>query len=130
MAGKLDLTGSLTYSWARTDIDVNGGSYVNNPLALAAPAPALAAGVPAAFYIPAAALPTVNNDTVTLRLSGNYALDKASSVRVLYSYQHLKSTDYMYDGYQYGTGTNYLPTNQPAPNYTVNLIAVSYLHSF
>jgi MtrB/PioB family decaheme-associated outer membrane protein len=131
MAGKLDLNGSLTYSQARTDIDVNGGSYVNNPLALAAPAaPALAAGVPAVFYISAAPLPTVHNDTVTFRLSGNYALDKASSVRVLYSYQHLKSTDYMYDGYQYGTGTNYLPTNQTAPSYTVNLIAVSYLHSF
>ena len=51
-------------------------------------------------------------------------------MRVLYSYQHLKSTDYMYDGYQYGTGTNYLPTNQQPPSYTVNLIAVSYLHSF
>lgn len=129
MAGKLDLTGSLIYSRARTDIDVNGGSYANNPLALAG-APALGAGVPAIFYISAAALPTVTTNTVTLRLSGNYALDKASSVRVLYSYQHMTSTDYMYDGYQYGTGTNYLPTNQTAPNYTVNLIAVSYLRSF
>ena len=129
MAGKLDLTGSLTFSRARTDIDVSGGSYANNPLALAG-APALAAGVPAVFYIPAANLPTVSNDTITLRLTGNYVLDKASSVRVLYAYQRLKSSDYLYDGYQYGTGTNYLPLNQQAPNYTVNLIAVSYLRSF
>lgn len=130
MAGKLDLTGSLLYSRARTNIDVNGGSYVTNPLALALPAPALAAGVPAVFYISAAALPTVTTDTVTLGLSGNYALDKASSVRVIYSYSRLKSSDYLYDGYQYGTGTNYLPLNQQAPNYTVNLMAVSYLHRF
>lgn len=129
MTGKLDLTGSLVYSRARTDIDVNGGSYVNNPLALPG-APALAAGAPAVFFIPASALPTVNYTTVTLRLSGNYALDKSSSVRVLYSYSHLKSTDYLFDGYQFGTGTNYLPLNQQPPAYTVSLVTVSYLHSF
>ena len=130
MAGKLDLTGSLIYSRARTDIDVNGGSYVNNPLALAAPAPPLAAGVPAVFFIAATSFPTVTTNTVTLRLTGNYLLDKASSVRAFYSYSRLTSTDYMYDGYQYGTGTNYLPTSQQAPNYTVNLVGVSYLHKF
>ena len=44
--------------------------------------------------------------------------------------QRLKSTDYAYDGMQFGTGANYLPTLQHAPNHTVHVIGVSYVARF
>jgi MtrB/PioB family decaheme-associated outer membrane protein len=128
LADKLDLTGDLSYTRARTNIGVTGGSYVNNPLAVAAPAPAHAAGVPATFFIPAVDLPEVNYTTITLRLNGNYALNPMSALRVAYLYQHLKSTDYAYDGMQYGTGTNYLPSNEQPFHYNVHVIGVSYIY--
>jgi hypothetical protein len=66
-----------------------------------------------------------------LKLSGSYKVDKVNNVRVGYLYQHLKSTDYMYNAYQYGsTPSTLLPTNQQAPSYTVNVISASYVHSF
>jgi MtrB/PioB family decaheme-associated outer membrane protein len=126
MAGKLDLGGDLVYARARTDINVNGGSYANNPLAVAG-APV---GTIAAYYIPAAALPTVNTTTTTLRVKGQYALDKDAAVRVSYLVQKMTSNDYMYAGMQFGTGTNYLPTLEQAPNYTVHVVGLTYLLNF
>jgi MtrB/PioB family decaheme-associated outer membrane protein len=126
MAGKLDLVGDLVYTRARTNIGVSGGSYVNNPYALAG-APAVATAV---FFIPTTALPEISTKTIELRLSGKYALDKSAAVRVSYIYQHTKAVDYAYDGMQYGTGTNYLPTSEQAPDYTAQAIGVSYIYSF
>ncbi len=126
LADKLDLSGDLIYSRAKTDIGVNGGSYANNPFAVVG-APA---GTVAAFYIPAAALPTVDTKTTTLRLSGQYAVGKDSGLRVTYLVQRMRSSDYIYDGMQFGTGTNYLPTLEQAPNYTVHVVAVSYVMGF
>jgi MtrB/PioB family decaheme-associated outer membrane protein len=128
MAGRLDLAGDLVYTHARTDNGVAGGSYVNNPFALAAPAPALGPGVPAVFFIPAANMPTATTKTIEVRLSGQYAIDKASAVRVLYWYQHLKSNDYIYDGMQFGTLTNVIPTNEQPFNYNVHVVGVSYIY--
>jgi MtrB/PioB family decaheme-associated outer membrane protein len=130
LSGKLDLTGDLTYSRARTDYNVGGGSYVNNPLALAAPAPALAASVASVFYIAASAFPTVTTNTVELHLNGKYTIDKARSVRMGYTYQHMKAVDYAYDSMQYGTLTGVLPTSETAPDYTVHTVAVAYIYSF
>jgi MtrB/PioB family decaheme-associated outer membrane protein len=128
MGGRLELTGDLVYTEARTDIGVAGGSYVNNPFALAAPAAALAPGVPAVFFIPAANTPTATNKLIELRLGGQYTIDKASAVRVLYWYQHLKSNDYVYDGMQFGTLTNVIPTNEQPFNYNVHVVGVSYIY--
>jgi hypothetical protein len=122
-AGKLDLTGGLVYTDARTDIGVNGGSYANNPLAVAG-RPAVS---PAVFFIPAVNLPTVTTKTIELRLSGQYAIDAASAVRVAYAYQRLRSTDYAYDGMQYGTISAVMPSNEVAPNYNVSAIGLSYV---
>jgi hypothetical protein len=128
MGGRLDLAGELLYTHARTDIGVAGGSYVNNPFALASPAPALAAGVPAVFFIPAANMPTATNKTIEVHLGGQYAIDKASAVRVLYWYQHLKSNDYIYDGMQFGTLTNVMPTNEQPFNYNVHVVGITYVY--
>lgn len=126
MAGRLDLSGDLSYVRATTDVGVNGGSYVTNPLAVAG-APA---GTVAQIYIAASPTPTVTNDSVQLRLNGKYQINKASAVHVGYSYLHLRSTDYSYDGMQYGSVTNVLPTNQQAPSYNVQILGISYLYSF
>lgn len=130
MAGKLDLGGDLVFSWARTNVDVSGGTYVNNPLALASPAPALTTGTSAILFIPAGNLPTVRTDTVELRLNGKYTITKKASVRLLYSFLHMKAVDYAYDGMQYGTMATVMPTNEIAPSYNVHAIAASYIYTF
>ncbi len=128
MGGRLELVGDVVYTLAHTDIGVAGGSYVNNPFALAAPAPALAPGVPAVFFIPAANTPTATTKTIELRLGGQYELDRASALRVLYWYQHLRSNDYVYDGMQFGTLTNVMPSNEQPFNYNVHVVGVSYIY--
>jgi hypothetical protein len=128
MSGRLDLLGDLLYTESRTDIGVSGGSYVNNPFALASPASPLGAGVPAVFFIPAASTPTAKNTLFEARLSGQYAIDRASAVRLTYWYQHLKSNDYIYDGLQFGSLTNVMPTNQQPFNYNVHVVGLSYVY--
>jgi long-subunit fatty acid transport protein len=68
---------------------------------------------------------------VQLKLGGNYKVDKASSVRVGYIYQHLTSSDYFYNAYQYGsTPASMLPTNQQSPSYSVSVVTASYFYTF
>jgi len=126
MAGKLDLSAALVWTRARTDIDVTGGSYVNS---LLAPLGAQPGGV-GVYYIAASAFPTVTTDTSELRITGLYALDKKSKVRLSYGYAQTKAVDWSYDGYQFGTGTNFMPTNEQAPNYVVQTLGVAYTFSF
>jgi hypothetical protein len=126
---RLDLTADAIYSRAQTDVDVRGGSYANNPFALAG-APVLAPGVPAVLYIPAANLPPVTTRTIDLRLTGRVSISKSGDVRVFYEMQRMKSTDYAYDGMQFGTGTEQLPTLERAPDYTVHLVGVSFGYRF
>jgi len=124
MAGRLDLGGDLVYSRARTNNGMTGGTYANNPAAVAG-RPAV---VPAAIFIPAADLPTVKTNTIELKLSGQYAIDNASAVRLLYWFQRLQSNDYAYAGMQFGTITSVIPTSEQAPNYRVHVVGVSYVY--
>ena len=124
MAGRLDLLGDLLYSGARTSNGMGGGTYSNSPFAVAG-RPAV---VPAAFFIPAANLPDVKSNLYEFKITGQYALDKASALRLFYWYQRLTSNDYAYDGMQYGTITSVMPTNQQSPNYNVSVIGLSYLY--
>jgi MtrB/PioB family decaheme-associated outer membrane protein len=129
MAGKLEVLGDLTYTDARTDIGVSGGSYVNSPFAIGASAgPALPAGVPAVYFIPAAGMPTVSTKTIDVRLSAQYSFDKHSALRFLYWYEHLNSSDYYFDGVQFGTLTNVVPTNEQPYHENVNVIGISYIY--
>jgi len=129
-SGKLELAGEVMYTRARTDSAVNGGSYLNNPLALAAPAPALPAGTPAVFFVPASAYPTQRNDEFTVRPSATYAISKSASLRSFYMFQRLSATDWIYAGMQFGTGTNYLPTNEKAPSYNIHVAGASLVYTF
>lgn len=126
LGGKLEISSSLAASRARSTNDPSGGNYVNNPLAVAG-APA---GTTAAYFVAASSLPVVVTRTLDLSLAGRYALSKVSSVRVGYRYQHMTSSDWAYDGLQYGGLAGVLPTNELAPNYTVHTVNVAYTHSF
>jgi MtrB/PioB family decaheme-associated outer membrane protein len=124
---KLDIAGDVVFSRARTDNNAIGGNYVNNPLAVAgSPAGTLTA----AFYVPATPLPTVTTDTLQLRLSAKYSIDKASAVRLGYGYSRMKSNDYAYDGMQPGGLTGILPSYETAPAYVVHTVGASYTYSF
>jgi MtrB/PioB family decaheme-associated outer membrane protein len=127
--GRLDLTVNALFTRATTDVGVDGGSYANNPFALAG-APVLPTGTPAILYIPAANLPSVTTRTFDLRLGARYAIGKHSDFRLVYAYQRLKAVDYAYDGVQVGVGTEVLPTNEQAPNYAVHTAGVFYRHRF
>ena len=99
---------------------------MSNPLAAAGAQP----GGLAYYYLAASALPTVITDTVELSLGGRYQIDKKSAVRVRYTYSHMHDVDWSYAGMQFGTGTNYMPTNEQAPNYTVQTFGLSYIYTF
>jgi len=123
-SGKLELIGNLLYSDARTDVGVAGGTYANNPYALAGQ-PAVN---PAVLYIPAANMPTVSQKMIEVQIAGQYALDKQSSIRAFYWFQKLRVTDYSYDGMQYGTISSVIPTNEQAPDYNVSVVGLSYVY--
>jgi hypothetical protein len=126
MGGRLDLAVDLLYTKSRTNIGVTGGTYANNPAA-ASGRPAVS---PAVFFIPATALPQVTTKTDEVRLNVAYAINKSSGVRFFYWYQRLTSTDFAYDGMQYGTITSVIPTSEKAPNYNVSVVGISYLYRF
>lgn len=126
LSSKLDVSGGLTWSQARSDTGVAGGNYANNPLAVAG-APA---GTVAAFFIPATPLPTVKTDTTELKLNMRYAVSKQQAVRVGYTFQHMKSTDWAYDGMQIGGLSGGLPTSEQPFSFNVHTIAVAYIYSF
>ena len=125
--GKFDLMGDVIWARSHSDNNFTSGTWSNNPAAVAG-APA---GTVAAFFIPAQALPTYTTDTVTLKMTGHYRLDKTSAVRVGYSYNHMKVVDWQMADMSIGGGlTGVLPSNETAPNYTVQSVSAVYIYSF
>jgi MtrB/PioB family decaheme-associated outer membrane protein len=127
LKGKLDLSGGLVYSDGRTDTDVAGGFYVNNPYAGIAGA---ATKDTAAYYDPATPFPTNRTKSVELRLGGEYHLSADDALRLGYSYRWLRGSDWGYEGMQPGGLTVNLPTFESAPAYRVHSIAISYAWTF
>jgi MtrB/PioB family decaheme-associated outer membrane protein len=124
--GKLDVNGGLTVSDARTSNTNTGGNYANNPLAVAG-APV---GTVAAYYIAATPFPDVTTRTTELRLGVKWRLDDARALRVGYLYQTMRSSDWAYDGLQFGGLAGVLPTLEQAPRYTVQTVGLSFIYSF
>jgi MtrB/PioB family decaheme-associated outer membrane protein len=130
LTGKLELATQVLYTRARTDTVVLGGSYVNNPLALAAPAPPLASGTAAVFFIPAANYPVVRDDEITVSPTAQYVIGKKTTLKAFYQFQRMMTSDWIYLGMQYGTGANFLPTNEKSPNYAVSAGGLSLVYAF
>jgi len=127
---KLELAAQIMYNRGRTDTAAQGGSYVNNPLALAAPAPVLTAGTPAVFYVRAQDYPTIREDEITISPTAQYVFKKKVTMKAFYLFQKMMSSDWIYLGMQYGTGTNYLPTNEKAPKYAISAGGLSLVYVF
>jgi len=51
-------------------------------------------------------------------------------LRAFYMFQRLMATDWAYAGMQFGTGTNYLPTNEKSPSYGVHAAGFSVMYTF
>jgi MtrB/PioB family decaheme-associated outer membrane protein len=116
LGGKLELLGDLAYS-------LDKSHYATQVPYL------LTCG--AAATLSCGDTPDIKSELVTLKLTGSYKLDKHSRVALVYLYQHLKTNDYYYNGYQYGyTPNRVMPTNEQSPNYNVNFLGVSYAYSF
>ena len=123
MHGKLDLSEDLTYSIGKTDYTTGAGtgytctvssstttSYGNNTCG---------------------SFPTIKSELTSLKLTGGYHIDKASTVIVAYWYQRLKARDpTYYDYFQYGIRYSTLPSYQQAPSYDQDVVFVSYRYSF
>lgn len=122
MGNKLELTGNLAYIVGKT----NYSTVLNY-----AGATTTGATCSASTILSCGALPEIKSTTTQLKLGGTYQVDKKSQVAVRYVYQRLNANDFYYNGYQMGySPTTMLPTNQLVGNYSVNMFAVSYIHSF
>ena len=122
MAGKLQLAEDVTYSLdtSRYSTQLNYSAATTGGFTCSS-----------AFFLTCGNVPNVKNELIMFKLTGTYAFTKNSSVVLGYLYQHLYSTDYYYNGLQYGsTPTQVLPTNQQAPSYNVNMVWASYIYSF
>lgn len=123
---KLELAGELVYTRGRTENAVVGGSYVNNPLALAAPAPALPSGTQAIFFIPAQNYPVIRNDEFMVKPSATYVISRSASLQGFYWFQRLTPTDWRYQALQAGNKLNFTPTNETVPHYEVHVGGLSF----
>lgn len=125
MGGRLELLGDLTYTWTKTSYNTT----INYSTTTTAASGSLTCANPAVDTC--GTLPDVTSRLLQFRLSGGYAVTKDSKIRIGYLYQKLSATDFYYNGLAYQfTPTSVLPTNQVAPNYTVNVIYVSYVYNF
>jgi len=121
MSGKLNLNSDLTYSLGQSfyntsPVNFNAGTaataYTSNNGNFGSP-------------------PAIRNDLLGIRFGGTYLIDKNSKVGIQYLYQRLLSTDYYYNGLQYGySPQSVMPTNQTSGSYNVNVITVGYAYSF
>lgn len=127
---KLELAGELVYTRGRTENAVVGGSYQNNPLALAAPAPALPAGTEAIFFISAQNYPVIRNDEFMVKPSATYVISRSASLQGFYWFQRLTPTDWRYQALQTGNKLNFTPTNETVPKYEVHVGGVSLNWTF
>ncbi len=121
---KLELAGEVVYTRGRTENAVVGGSYQNNPLALAG-APVLPAGTEAIFFIPAQNYPVIRNDELSVKPSATYVITKSASLQGFYWFQRLTPTDWRYQALQAGNKLNFTPTNEVSPSYEVHVGGLS-----
>lgn len=117
MGGKFELVGDLSYAHDRSAYSTEVGYTL--------------ASCSATVNTSCGTLPDISNRVTTLKLTGTYALDRSSRIALGYVFQQRRTDDYYYYTTMYGTTANrVMPTNEQAPNYTVNVVGVSYLYSF
>lgn len=119
MAGKLEVLGDLSYSLDKSKYSTQV-PYTSGATLCSLPT-----------ILTCGDTPDIKSELITLRITGKYQVDKSGKVAVGYIFQQLNSSDYFYNGEQYGATPNrVMPTNQQAPNYSVNVVTVSYIYTF
>ena len=122
MGGKLELSGDVAYSLGTGAY----GTVLNYATTTTGGLSCSAAAINSCGQ-----LPEIRSNFGQVKLQGSYQVDKASKVTVRYAYQKLTSSDFYYNGYQYGfTPASLIPTNQVAPSYKANALAVTLTHNF
>jgi len=116
MGGKLEIIGDFSYA-----LDETSYSTQVPYLSTCGNANTLSCGT----------LSAIKNELLSFKLSGNYKVHKNGKVALAYIYQKLNSNDYFYNGQQFGfTPNRVMPTGLQEQDYTVNVVALSYLYSF
>lgn len=118
---KLDVKGEVLYIHSRTPVTAGGGgSLVSDGAA----APNYTLFAPANYA-------DITSKTIQLRLNGDYKLDKSQSLRAVYMYQYLNSSDWQYDAYTNPIAMQaYIGTGMTAPRHVVNVFGLSYVYNF
>jgi hypothetical protein len=125
--GKLDLNGDVSLSLGNTVYTNEVPYYWLSPTSTAVNSSTCASSA----VLSCGSTPAITNRTLQFKLAGIYSVDKHNKVTVRYMYQKENAVDYYYNVYQMGYSTSTaMPTNQVAPNYTVNVVALSYTHLF
>lgn len=73
-----------------------------------------------------ASLPNISTKLTKVKLNGDYALDKRSTVRVVYVHDRYDSDDWTWTNFTYADGT----TVTQSPYQVVNLLGVAYIYKF
>ncbi len=75
--------------------------------------------------------PDIKTNVITLKLTGNYQVNKAGKVTLGYLFQQMRSSDFFYNGEAFGfTSGRMMPTGMQSPNYSVHALAASYSYLF
>ena len=122
MGGKVDMAGDLSYSLGKSAYGTSWNYSATTTGGY---------GCSSAYFLTCGDLPEIRTELISLKITANYQVDKTSKWAVGYLYQKLVSSDYYYNGLQYGsTPSALMPTNQTAPTYEVNGVALTYIASF
>ncbi len=114
--GKIDLIGDLSYSLDTTSYSTQVPYSSTCGLSTT---------------LTCGALSPIKNEMWSLKLTSNYQLYKNGKLSLTYMYQKLNSNDYFYNSQMVGyTPNSLMPTNLQMQNYAVNVIGLTYNHSF
>ncbi|MBC5764475.1 MtrB/PioB family decaheme-associated outer membrane protein [Ramlibacter albus] len=117
LGGKLTLTADVSYSRAKTNIDFTGGTYYSN-------------GVSQNVYVLAQNMPAITSTMTDFRLGAVYSFSKQSAVKFGWQHRRLRSSDPQFDLFGITAVQAYIGPGMTSPNYSVNAVSVTYVHSF
>ena len=125
--GKVEWSLDAHYSFAMTNIGVNGGSYSNSPLAVSNQAAVVS---PAVYYITAQNMPEVLTRALTVGTHLQFHFSPYKTLAIGASTERFRNSDYIYQGMQLGSLSSVMPTMESAPNFNVTTIAMAYTYRF
>ena len=124
LQGRLELTGDVAYTHGKT-------GYTTQLNYTQVPTTTGGATCASAQILSCGPLPEITSSITRFKLGGVYQVDKSNKVVLRYIQQRFNSTDYYYNGLQYGyTPSSLMPTNQQSPNFSIRALAATYVMNF